>query len=129
MMSTNHSNPAVPRSASDAALQAWETRRITRAISIRQPYAELILRGCKTREFRSVKTDIRERVYIYAGLKPGHDEFFEMMGLAEGDLPAGVLIGTVEVVDCVRARHFDGFAYVLENPRRLTKHLKPTNQP
>ncbi|PYQ88659.1 MAG: hypothetical protein DMG02_17325 [Acidobacteria bacterium] len=35
--------------------------RPTRAISIRQPYVELILRGKKTREFRSRPTNIRER--------------------------------------------------------------------
>lgn len=38
-----------------------------RALSIRQPYAELILRGTKTIEFRSRPTSIiGERFYIYA---------------------------------------------------------------
>ncbi len=41
-----------------------------RALSIRQPYAELILRGIKTIEFRSRPTKIiGERFYIYAGQK------------------------------------------------------------
>ena len=40
----------------------------TRALSIRQPYAELILRGIEPIEFRSQPTRImRERFYIYAG--------------------------------------------------------------
>ena len=38
-----------------------------RALSIRQPYAELILRGIKTVEYRSRRTRIiGERFYIYA---------------------------------------------------------------
>ena len=38
-----------------------------RALSIRQPYAELILRGIKTIEYRSRRTRIiGERFYIYA---------------------------------------------------------------
>ena len=40
-----------------------------RALSIRQPYAELILRGVKTVEYRSFATrKIGERFYIYASL-------------------------------------------------------------
>jgi predicted transcriptional regulator len=39
------------------------------ALSIRQPYAELIVRGIKTAELRSRSTTIVwERVYIYASL-------------------------------------------------------------
>src|SRR5258706_13984019 len=41
-----------------------------RAFSIRQPYAELILRGIKTVEYRSRSTRIiGERFHIYASLK------------------------------------------------------------
>jgi hypothetical protein len=80
--------------------RAWETRRITHAISIRQPWAELISRGVKVREFRSVPTHIRGRVYVYAGLgtRPIH-EYLEF-GLKRADLRNGVLIGTVDVGDC-----------------------------
>jgi hypothetical protein len=43
-----------------------------RALSIRQPYAELILRGIKTIEFRSRPTRIiGERFYIYASKRRG----------------------------------------------------------
>lgn len=41
-----------------------------RALSIRQPYAELILRGIKTVEYRSRATRIvGERFYLYAARK------------------------------------------------------------
>jgi hypothetical protein len=44
---------------------------VMRALSIRQPYAELILRGIKTSEFRSRPTHILdERFYIYAAKGP-----------------------------------------------------------
>ena len=46
-----------------------------RALSIRQPYAELILRGIKTIEYRSRPTRIiGERFYIYAARTPGPSE-------------------------------------------------------
>ena len=42
-----------------------------RALSIRQPFAELILRGIKTVEYRSRATNIIEqRFYIQASRKP-----------------------------------------------------------
>lgn len=50
------------------------TRPPVRAISIRQPYVELILRGQKTREFRSRVTHIRERVWLYAAKRPADNE-------------------------------------------------------
>jgi hypothetical protein len=43
-----------------------------RALSIRQPYAELILRGIKTVEYRSRPTPIiGERFFIYASKAAG----------------------------------------------------------
>jgi hypothetical protein len=48
-----------------------------RALSVRQPYAELILRGVKTIEYRSFTTRIiGERFHIYAAQKadPGQDD-------------------------------------------------------
>ncbi len=57
-----------------------------RALSIRQPYAELILRGIKTIEYRSRRTRITgERIYIYAARKPGDPKGFDELG-CEGDV-------------------------------------------
>jgi predicted transcriptional regulator len=39
-----------------------------RALSVRQPFAEQIMLGTKKIEYRSMKTNIRGRVYIYASL-------------------------------------------------------------
>ncbi len=57
---------------------------VHRALSIRQPYAELILREIKIIEYRSRPTNIRERVYIYASQTPADDpEGFEKLVLSQ----------------------------------------------
>ncbi len=71
-----------------------------RALSIRQPYAEQILRGKKKVEYRSRPTNIRERVYIHASMNPGVVQAWEEMKMKPGDLPTGVLVGAVEIKDC-----------------------------
>jgi hypothetical protein len=108
--------------------KAWATRRIERAISIRHPWAELIIRGIKVRDFRSVPTKIRERVYVYASQRAEPENKYLEFGLSRGDLPTGLLIGTVEVIDCEKLGDRN-FAYVLANPRRLTCPVKPVNHP
>ena len=52
-------------------------REAGKTLSIRQPYVELILRGKKRQEYRSRPTHIRGRVYLYAGIKSGDDEWAE----------------------------------------------------
>ena len=101
----------------------------TRAISIRQPYVELILQGKKRREFRSRRTNIRGRVYIYASLKlSDHLPSWRKLGMVSKPLPTGVIVGSVEIVDCCREANGD-YGYILANPKRLGKHLRPKNQP
>ena len=103
---------------------------VRRALSIRQPYAELIMRGIKTVEYRSRPTNIRERVYIYASQRPADDpEGFEELGAGPKDLPKGVLVGTVEVVDCTGSP--GDYEWHLENPERLpaADQIKPENHP
>ena len=39
-----------------------------RALNIRQPHAEAIMRGVKRIEYRTISTKIRETIYIYASL-------------------------------------------------------------
>jgi hypothetical protein len=71
-----------------------------RALSVRQPFAEMILAGTKKVEYRTVPTRIRERVYIYASRKPGPLKAWKKAGCEPGDLPMGVLVGMIEFVDC-----------------------------
>lgn len=98
------------------------------AISIKQPFVEQILRGVKTREYRSQPTRITGRVYLYASLKPRAERAeWRKVGLSIGDLATGVVVGTVEIVKCVKAPN--GFAYVLANPKRFGRSRKPKNHP
>jgi len=84
--------------------------RPTHAISIRQPFVELILRRIKTAEYRDYPTNIRGRVYLYAARKPVDDPArWRQVEAEPGELPTGVILGTVEIVDC----RWDGEAGVL----------------
>jgi hypothetical protein len=60
-----------------------------RSLSVRQPYADRIMRGTKRIENRSRPTKVRGRIYIYASLTPASSK--------GEDLPHGVIIGTVEL--------------------------------
>lgn len=101
-----------------------------KALSIRQPHAEAIMRGVKTIENRSRPTRVRGRIWIYAGLKRGSDayerEWMERYGIDEhvDDLSRGVIVGSVELHDC------DGGLWHLREPRRCEGELrKPDNHP
>jgi hypothetical protein len=92
---------------------------LKRALSIRQPPEELILLGEKTEEYRSRRTHIRGRVYLYAGKKVETvDDFPDE---AAQRLPRSVIVGSVEIVGC----HEDekGFVWELAKPRRYRKPL------
>lgn len=102
---------------------------ITRAISIRQPDVEQILRGVKVREYRSVPTNIRERVYIYASKHRGNWFEYDLLGFEPEDLPRGLLVGTVEITGCEWFPQGDCYAYLLKNPKRIARPLEPANQP
>lgn len=103
--------------------------KITRAISIRQPYVELILLGVKRWEYRGRDTQIRGRVYLYAAQKQaGEPSDWRAAKSHPGTLPTGKIIGSVEIV---RTRQLpDGsYAYALYDPKRLTRYRTPINQP
>jgi hypothetical protein len=98
------------------------------ALSIRQPYAEQVLRGTKDIEYRTMPTNKRERVYIYASKTPADDEdAWDEIGKQPGDLPAGVIVGTVEVVGCRRV--LGEYQWDLAKPIRLKRPIKPKNHP
>ena len=101
------------------------TRRI--ALSIRQPYAELILRGVKCFEYRSRPTHQRGRVYVYAAKQEGDPSGYRKLRCAPEDLPRGVLVGTVEIVNCTGTP--GDYRWHLARPRRLRRPRRPKNHP
>ena len=72
------------------------------ALGIRQPWAELILRGVKTLEVRTRETLVRGPIYLYASKRiatiPAARRAMKQLNLRDGDLPTGVIVGTVEIV-------------------------------
>ena len=110
------------------------------ALGIRQPWAELILRGVKTVEIRSQDTNVRGPVYLYVSKKisdhPAALAAIEAHELDVDSLPFGLLVGTVEIhetrparsVDasaaCVAARSLAGYyGWHLRHPVRLPEPL------
>lgn len=85
------------------------------ALSIRQPYAEEIMQGVKTIEYRSTITKKFERVAIYASSTS--EEGGE-------DLPKGVLVGTVQITGCKKSRNGE-YEWQLANPERFEQPIKP----
>ena len=117
-----------------------------RALSVRQPWAELILLGHKTIEVRSRRTILRERVYIYAGLnriEPQEEvRIADQFGIDVDGLPRGVLVGTVQIIGCqplqrddspaacFEITETDGFyGWLVARPQRTEELVKPTRQP
>lgn len=101
-----------------------------KALSVRQPHAEAIVRGIKTVDSRSSATKMRGRILIYSSLSryDAQDEakFMKEYGIEDvaiNDLPRGVLIGTVELHDN------DGGQWYLRNAERLDAPVKPIKQP
>jgi hypothetical protein len=101
-----------------------------RALSIRQPYVELILRGLKKVEYRGRPTHVRGLIYLYASLQPGGEAGFRKLRAAPGELPTGLVLGTAILAGCRPSRRYPGdFEWILQDPRRLKRPFRPTRQP
>ena len=110
------------------------------ALGVRQPWAELILRGIKTIEVRSQDTNVRGPIYLYAAKRvsdhPTACHAVQKHRLDAVSLPLGVLVGSVEIHEtrraqpadaeraCVPAEALNGYyAWSLRNPVRLARPL------
>lgn len=130
------------RHENDAPPPPPDFDRTLPALGVRQPWVELILRGVKTIEVRVVPTNVRGTIYLYASKKPAVGELVRdterRHGVDMRDLRRGVIVGTVDVVDCRRCTAADAeaacvpadlvrgqYGWVLANPRRLDKPLMP----
>lgn len=99
-----------------------------KAITIRQPYAWLIIAGHKPVENRTWNIHHRGPLAIHAGVRM-HDHSIEEIErrcnvqIDRAALLHGGVIGIVDLVDVVRAHpspFFDGpFGWVLANPRNV----------
>ena len=120
------------------------------ALSVRQPYAELILRGIKTAELRSRGTTIvGQRFYLYAAkakatppvavwsadlrvatLPAWMIELATQVGMIEPDttLPTGVIVGSA-VIDRVSQTDDGLWQWHLAGVQRAKRLRKPTGHP
>lgn len=79
-----------------------------KAISLWQPWASLVVHGQKkieTRAWPVPKTLIGKRIAIHAALLTRHDGLMNVppfLGLLDGDLPHGAVVGSVKLSSCVR---------------------------
>ncbi len=97
-----------------------------RAISIKQPFVEEILQEKKKYEYRNRLTHIRGRVYLYASKGKINDvKRWKKVGHIPGNLPTGLIIGSVEIVDCNCFDNLDCYGYKLKNPKRYKAPIKP----
>ncbi len=105
-----------------------------KAISIRQPWAWLVVNGQKDIENRTWATKYRGKVLVHAGghrvTKTEYEEFLERCRAARikhfpaiDEFKRGGIVGSVEIVDCVqksRSRWFFGpYGFVLKNARQV----------
>src|SRR3954462_812857 len=109
----------------------------TLALSVRQPWAELIVSGRKVMELRNWDTDYRGRMWIHAGryVDPELDELFSIHNAFRG---GGVGVVELVSIESVGPENWESwrkylldpgpfqpgfFAWVLRDPRRVTEPI------
>lgn len=75
-----------------------------RALCMRQPLAQMILRGMKTFEYRRRRTTVSGCVSICAGLTRGDNTDFMKIKVKPGDLTTEIIVGSFEIEDCKVSR-------------------------
>ena len=77
-----------------------------KALSLKQPWAELILQGRKTVETRKWKTAFSGQFLIHSSLVPDAKNM-ALFGFAE--LPTGCIVGTAEITDVIEYPTMESF--------------------
>jgi hypothetical protein len=71
-------------------------------LTVRQPWASLIVAGIKDVENRSWHTEYRGKLGIHAGNRVDRYALDAHGHRLDGDPPLGALVGSVTLVDCVQ---------------------------
>ena len=108
------------------------SERLCKAISIRQPWAWLIVNGHKDIENRSWKTNFRGPLLIHAAKGMTKDEYIGALVMAEEngvvvpdfkDLELGGIVGHAVLIDCVSHSYdpwfFGPFGFVMVKQKPL----------
>jgi len=112
-----------------------------KALTIKEPWATLIIEGYKGYEFRSWKTNYRGKILIHAGmtLECDNAEKFKDYNL---NYSKGAIIGEAEITDCIfvtkefndslrkinplvygKSGHIEKYAWKLENVKKYDKPI------
>ena len=112
-----------------------------KVLTIKQPWAAIVIEGYKKYEFRSWKTNYRGKILIHAGLSLEKDmeERFKEYNL---NYKCGYIIGEAELVDCIlvdekfneelkeinslvyaKSNHVEKYAWKLENIKKYDKPI------
>lgn len=105
-----------------------------KALSLKQPWAELILQGKKKIELRKWNTKFRGKFLIHASKNPDEEA---MIKFGFRDLPCGFIVGKAELVDVreykngaefekdkdlhLSSRERGNFGFILKNVERAEK--------
>ena len=110
-----------------------------KALTIKEPWASLIVQGFKKYEFRSWKTNYRGKVLIHAGLSKENIEKYKDYNL---DISSGEIIGEAYITGCILVdekldkslrkidekvygnNHVGLYAFKLENVKKYNKKIK-----
>ena len=73
-----------------------------KVLTIRQPWASLIMAGLKEYEFRSWKTNYRGELLIHAGKTIDKEAEKRLKKYLPAVLPTEQILGKVELIDCIK---------------------------
>ena len=112
-----------------------------KVLTIKQPWASLIIEGYKKYEFRSWKTNYRGKILIHAGMSIEKD-MLERFKDYDLNYTAGAIIGEAELVDCIlvdkelndelisidkvvygKSNHVEKYAWKLENIKKYEEPI------
>ena len=71
-----------------------------KCLTVKQPWASLIVNGYKSYEFRSWKTKYRGKILIHAGMSL-EKEYVDKFKEYNLEYIKGAIIGEAEIVDCI----------------------------
>ena len=73
-----------------------------KVLTIKQPWATLIMQGDKRFEFRSWQTKYRGELLIHAGKGIDKEAMKRLAKYLPENLPSGKILGKVKLVDCIK---------------------------
>ena len=112
-----------------------------KVLTIKEPWATLIIEGYKKYEFRSWKTNYRGKILIHAG-KTIEKDIIERFSCYDLNYNMGNIIGEAYITDCIlvdeefnkkladvnpivysRSNHVSNYAWKLENVKKYDKPI------